>query len=204
MSRPVLVIHGGTTFSSREEYLTYLRRKEIELSDLIHHDWKTSLGEVLGEDYVVHTPRMPNAQDARYGEWKVWFEKILSLLDDGVILIGHSLGGIFLVKYLAENEPIRKIKATYLIAPPYFEVDGERYEGEEYIGDFALPNDLTRVVKQSGPITLYFSRDDLVVPVIHAERYQRSLPAATIRHFLDRGHFLQEEFPELVEDVKNS
>lgn len=198
----VVVIHGGTTFPSREAYLSYLQGKKLELADLSRRNWKSSLSDALGSGFAVYTPRMPNGQDARYMEWKVWFEKILNLLEDDVILVGHSLGGIFLLKYLAENEPLRTVRGTYCIAPPYFEVGGTAYEGEEYIGDFALPNNLSSVAERAGRLTFYFSSDDFIVPISHADRYAVKLPAAAMCRFEDRGHFLQEEFHELVEDIQ--
>ena len=67
-----------------------------------------NLDKVLGGGYEVLIPQMPNSQNARYSEWKILFEKIISILDDEIILIGHSLGGIFLVKYFSENDYAKK------------------------------------------------------------------------------------------------
>lgn len=39
---------------------------------------------------------MPNSNNAHYQEWKIIFDKIVTLLDEDVIFISHSLGGIFL------------------------------------------------------------------------------------------------------------
>lgn len=62
---------------------------------------------------------MPNGNNAQYIEWKIWFERLLPFLNDGVILIGHSLGGIFLAKYLSENNFSIKVRAAILIAAPF-------------------------------------------------------------------------------------
>lgn len=199
----VVVIHGGTTFPSREEYLLYLQGKKLEISDLSRRNWKSTLGESLGSFYTVFTPRMPNGQDARYLEWKVWFEKVLTLLDNDVILVGHSLGGIFLIKYLAENVPTRTVKGTFCISPPHLEVGVVAHEGEEYIGDFALPKDISLVAERAGRLSFYFSSDDFIVPISHAGRYAAIFPMAAMRQFVDRGHFIQEEFPELAEDIRS-
>jgi predicted alpha/beta-fold hydrolase len=48
---------------------------------------------------------MPNKLNARYHEWKIFFEGILSKLDreDEITLVGGSLGGCFLLKYFSEK-----------------------------------------------------------------------------------------------------
>jgi len=43
---------------------------------------------------------MPCIENAKYNEWKIQFEKYLKRTDNDLILIGMSLGGIFLTKYL--------------------------------------------------------------------------------------------------------
>src|SRR3972149_11433312 len=103
MKQQIIVIHGGTTFKSYGDYIYYLKNKEISLDELtLKKDWKDTLEEKLGKTFEVLFPRMPNRTHARYKEWKIWFERIVPLLNDGVFFIGHSLGGIFLVKYLSE------------------------------------------------------------------------------------------------------
>ena len=197
MKKQVLVIHGGNAFEKYEEYLSYLKNKEVTIEKITRNDWKDSLGKALGDEYQVLAPRMPNGQNARYSEWKIWFEKIVPLLDEPVILIGHSMGGIFLAKYLSENVLPKKITATFLVAAPY------NAEMGESLVDFALTRDLTKLNEQVGKIFLYQSKDDPVVPFSHVEKYHKELPNATLRIFEDKQHFNQPELPELVEDIKS-
>ena len=70
------------------------------------------------ENYMY--PQMPNKQNADYQAWKIEFEKILPDLDKDSILIGHSLGGIFLAKYLSENKLAQKLDSLHLVAAPYY------------------------------------------------------------------------------------
>lgn len=143
---------------------------------------------------------MPNKQNAKYEEWKIWFEKIIPFLEDGAILIGHSLGGVFLARYLSESVFPKKIAATMLVAAPYFEGrlrDGTRGE------DFVAPDSLESFARQGGEIFLYHSEDDPVVPFSELAKYQAALPSATARVFKDRKHFNQPDFPELVADIQN-
>jgi hypothetical protein len=37
--------------------------------------WKKWLSEGLADSYQVIRPDMPNTMNAKYSEWKIWFEK---------------------------------------------------------------------------------------------------------------------------------
>jgi hypothetical protein len=139
---------------------------------------------------------MPNGFNAKYEEWKIWFERHIPFMRDGVILLGHSLGGIFLAKFLSENDFPKKINATLLVAAPY------DAGGDYSLADFVIRGPLERFAKQGGEVYLYHSEDDPIVDSGELEKYKKKLPDATIRVFKDRGHFDQEEFPEIVEDIK--
>lgn len=199
MKKQVVIIHGGDTFDTYEEYLKFLKDFEIKSLDYFRNkgSWKNNFQQRLGEDFEFLQPRMPNQMNAKYIEWELWFKKILDLLDKDFVLIGYSLGGIFLIKYLSENIINKKIESLHLVAAPY---DGE---GTEYsMADFVITNDLKNVEKQSPNIFFYQSKDDTSVPALNVEKYKVLLPKATILIFEDRGHFRQEEFPELVENIK--
>ncbi|MEI6850340.1 MAG: alpha/beta fold hydrolase [Candidatus Saccharibacteria bacterium] len=198
MKRQVLIIHGGTTFSNYEKYIDYLKNKIADIDKLQYRiDWKDSISEDLGNKYQVLVPRMPNSTNSRYEEWKTWFEKIIPLCKNGVILVGHSLGGIFLAKYLSKNNFPKKIKAVYLIAAPY-----EDLEFEE-LADFSLPNSLSKFNNQVDNIFLIQSKDDIVVPVDHVYMYNNELSNSNVVLFEGKAHFKQEHFPELVKLIKS-
>lgn len=192
--KQVIAIHGGDAFPTYEEYIEYLKREEVD--PYRGKGWKANLPAALGEEYEVLQPRMPNPMNAKYVEWKIWFEKFFPYLKENVILLGHSMGGIFLAKYLSENEFPKKVTATFLIAAP-FEDDGGRP-----IVEFNLPASLEKFQEQGGKIFLYQSADDPVVNALEVEKYKKALPLAEVRMFSDRGHFNQEEFPEIVEAIK--
>ncbi|MDR0369151.1 MAG: alpha/beta hydrolase [Candidatus Peribacteria bacterium] len=69
---------------------------------------------------------MPNKQNAKYKEWKIVFEKIVDKLDNNFILIGHSLGAMFIVKYLSEHTINKTIKKTLLLATPFDNADTDQ------------------------------------------------------------------------------
>jgi hypothetical protein len=59
-------------------------------------------------------------------------------------LVGHSLGAMFLTKYLAENEFPIQISQLHLVAPVLD--DQGLNEGDNYLGDFAYEvNDIKNI-----------------------------------------------------------
>lgn len=187
MLQQVLIIHGGDTFDTYEEFLDDLKNKKIDLERFRTMGWKSTLGKRLGSEFAVYTPGMPNKENAKYDEWEIRFETILPFLKDGAILIGHSLGGIFLAKYLSENTIPIKVSAVFLIAAPFHAV-----------GDFVLPH----LLRIPGIVAIYHSTDDAVVPFTDATKYAAALPSAELHTFENRGHFNDETFQELEDGIR--
>lgn len=199
MKKHILVIHGGTTFEDQDSFLSWIEGLDVKLDNLkLSNDWKANLQEDLGDDYEVLNPKMPNKQNADYKEWKTWFEKIIPLLSEEVVLIGHSLGGLFLAKYLSENNFSKKIESLILVAA-VFDAD----YGESLVS-FSFSKSLEGVSNQSGNIYLIHSKDDPVVPIEQLDKYKESLPNAKKLIFEDRQHFNQEHFPEIIDFIKNN
>jgi len=195
MKRQVIVIHGADSFGTYDEYMTSLKNREVSIESFLpRKSWKDNLLDNLGSEFEVLLPRMPNKDNAQYEEWKIWFEKMFPFIHDEVVLVGHSQGGIFLAKYLSENKFLKKIKKLILVAAPYSSSEG--------IGSFALNKPLDSILGQCGDIHLYQSKDDFVVPYSEVEYYKNDLSKAKIHLYNDRGHFLQEYFPEIVEEIK--
>jgi len=197
--RQVVVIHGGETFDTYEQYLAMLESWEYDPYRAEYKDWKKRLPETLGEDFEVIAPSMPSKHNAKYKEWELWFRKVVPFLRDGVVLVGHSLGGLFLAKYLNENELPVRVSATHLVAAPFGTTDTVTT-----LADFDIPSILDKFEERGGRIRLYFSTDDPVVPFSELTRYQAALPSAHTSIFADRAHFNQEEFPEIVFEIANN
>jgi uncharacterized protein len=157
------------------------------------------LGKLLGAGYDVHYPKMPKESDPDYQLWKPQIRKELASMKGNVILVGHSLGGSFLLKYLSEEKIETRVAALFLIATPYWGGDGWRYEGYE---PAALPKDFPSRLPKGTPIFFYHSRDDEVAPFAHLALYKDKLPQATIRVLDGRGHQLNNDLSEVAADIK--
>ncbi len=200
----IILIHGGDSFSEHADFLQYL--KTVPLRDLPGSEaksfWKRTLAEDLGDEYEVFLPSMPNSQNARYEEWEIWLERHLELVSDGVILIGWSLGGMFLAKYLSENTPSVDIKALYLLAAPSGEFTSDPKDGDCQDFTFALAAAATMAEKVP-EIMIWHSEDDFVVPAAETNWDKNHLPTAKITIFKDKNHFLVPELPELIDSIHN-
>jgi predicted alpha/beta hydrolase family esterase len=194
----IFIIHGGMTFKNRKDYLQFLKTREISTEKKIR--WSDDyLDGKLGKSFEIIRPRMPLQDDAKYSDWKIHFERFFPKLRNGVILIGSSLGGIFLAKYLSENKFPKRILSTYLVCPPF----DNTLTGEDLVGGFKLKSDLSLLETNSKNLYLMFSKDDEVIPVSHAEKYREKLKGAKIMIFKSKnGHFKISKFPEIIEMIK--
>ena len=194
----VFIIHGGMTFKNKKDYLHFLKNRKISIEGKIR--WTDDfLKKNLSKNFEIIKPRMPLQDNAKYEEWKIHFERHFPQLRNNIILIGESLGGIFLAKYLSENNFPKKILSTYLICPPYDNTLPE----EDLVGGFKLKSDLSLLEKNSKSLYLMFSKDDDDVPVSHAEKFRKKLKNANIIIYESKnGHFKISEFPEIVKMIK--
>ena len=187
------------TFKNRKDYLKYLKTKEISFGKKIRW-YEGYLDKELGRSFEIIRPKMPLAENSQYEDWKIWFRRFIPYLNDNVILIGVSQGGIFLAKYLSENKFPKKILATFLICPPF----DNTLPGEDLVGGFKLKSDLSLIEKNSKNLFLMFSGDDDVVPVSHADKYKNKLKNAHIIIYKSKnGHFKIKKFPEIVKIINS-
>ncbi len=193
----VMIIHGGESWETNEDYIRFLEEAEPRDPADDTKKWSHSLADDLGDDYILIAPRMPCRWNAKYDEWKIWFEKHVPFLQEGIILIGNSLGGVFLSKYLSENIFPKKIKSLHLVAAPF----GDRSCIKK--SSFTIGKSLKKIEQQVPDIHLYHSKDDDIVDFGDFEEYAKAIPSAKKHIFEDRGHFYSmERFAELVDEIK--
>jgi len=194
----VIVIHGATAFARYDDYLNYLATKPVQADRMTFKPmWKELLQENLGDEYQVLLPAMPNKTNARYAEWKLWFDNTTQLIADDCILIGHSMGAVFLAKYLSQNKFPQKIKATILIATPYDD------ESDEDLVDFKLDGITDLFKSQAGRVVVINGNDDPVIAISDVEKYKKDLPDAEFVTISAPDHFMRVDFPELLTLLKS-
>jgi len=195
----ILYIHGGGFFKTQEEYIKYLKTREINIEE--KEKWSGSyLDEKLSKKFKIIKPKMPCKENAKYEEWKIQFERYLEKMDQDLVLIGTSLGGIFLAKYLSENTLDKNIISAYLIALPF---DAKSVNKKEICGGFELKENLEKIEKNCKKVVFMFSKNDKVVNISAITGYQKTLKNSEFMEFEDKnGHFQISEFPEIIEMLK--
>ena len=167
----------------------------------VHDEWDdklvASLTTELGPGYEIRYPRMPDEDDPSYATWTAALEKELAGLDDGAILVGHSLGGTFLINALAERPSDRQFRAIFLIAPPFVGEGG--WPSDDWTPARELDSQLPRGVA----IYVYHGLADDTVPASHAELYARAIPRAYLRRLPGRDHQLNNDLSEIAAVIKS-
>ncbi len=143
------------------------------------------------------TPLMPTPWKPDYHLWKKEFEKLK--VNENTILIGHSCGGAFLVRWIHETKT--KIKKLILVSPGKAGKARDEFKSNLY-GNKVMKS-LDKYIKEK--IIIFTSNNDIPGHIEGAYEYEKELPAQII--FLkDHGHFCEKdmgtnEFPELLNEV---
>ncbi|MEK7135229.1 MAG: alpha/beta hydrolase [Patescibacteria group bacterium] len=143
---------------------------------------------------VAQTPEMPEPYRPDYEKWKQVFEQFE--LDEETILVGHSCGGGFLVRWLSENDV--KVGKVVLVAPW---INPNYREIAEGFFDFKVDPNLA---SKTRGLTLFISSDDDQDELDTAKMLEEKIQDIKMVRFTDKGHFCvgfnmkTEEFPELL------
>jgi len=166
-----------------------------------HDEWDEklvdSLRRELGPGFEIRYPRMPNEDDPSFATWKTALEKELGKLDDGAIIVGHSIGGTILVNALAQTALKRKLRAIFLIAAPFVG------EGGWPSDDMNLAPDLGARLPKGVPVYIYHGLADETAPPSHVELYSRAIPQAEIHRLPHRDHQLNDDLTEIAAAIKS-
>ena len=154
-----------------------------------------SLRDVLGTDYTVLYPKMPEEENSGYEAWKAQISKGLARMNGKVILVGHSVGCSMVLKYLSEERVERSLAGIFLIAAPYWGAGGWQVDG------FTVDEGHASKLLKALPVFFYHSRDDDVVPFAHLAMHAEKFPHATIREFDRRGHQFHNDVSEVAADI---
>jgi len=199
MKKNIVVVHGGDTYQSYEEYVENLRNREVHLERMKPRtDWKATLEVELGEAFEVFLPRMPMSDNADYELWKLWFERVLDAVPETPILIGHSLGAMFLTKYYSEVILTSPLPALFLVAPEFLSPETEMDKQTS----FTLRENIEKVTENAEQVVFFHSRDDFLVSFENQALFKAVIPDAEYVTMEGRGHCLEESFPEIVEAIK--
>jgi predicted alpha/beta hydrolase family esterase len=182
MSKQVLFVQGG--------------------SEGTHDAWDSklvdSLERGLGAEYHIRYPTMPNEADPRYAAWRAALEHEFAELEDGALLVGHSIGATFLINALAELGPKRKFGGVFLLAAPFLGEGG--WPSDEITTRPDLGIDLPRDL----PVFLYHGEVDTIVPFSHADLYAEAIPQAHVRCLPGHDHQINNDLTQVADDIRRT
>lgn len=165
-----------------------------------HDEWDNkiveSLERELGHDYAVRYPRMPDEADPKYALWKAALTRQFDRLDEGAIVIGHSIGGTILIRTLADDPPALIFGGIFLIAAPFVGDGGWNSEDMK-----PLP-DLGASLPERTLIHLYHGSKDHTVPFEHVQLYAKAIPRAVVHRLPGRDHQLNYDMSEVAADIR--
>ncbi|HLD55478.1 MAG TPA: alpha/beta hydrolase [Candidatus Nanoarchaeia archaeon] len=182
-----IIVHGSN--DCKEE------AKELPLENERH--WMPWIKKELEKRRIkVSNELYPKDWLPDYKEWKNVFEK--NKINEETVLIGHSSGGGFLVRWLSETQ--KKVKKLILVAPAIFHSGwGKSLEG---LLKFDINPNIKNNVRE---IILFVSLDDEKNILKSVEIFSKALDIKPII-FDNYGHFTEsemrtKEFPELLAKI---
>ena len=198
MKKQILFIHGGYTFESNKDYLSFLKKYELDPYRKKAY-WIVWMALKLKHKYEVLIPDMPCEKNAKYEEWKIWFEKYIPFIKDkNPILIGHSLGAIFLLKYFSENSFPKKVFQLHLVSSAIYD---EGLSPEKLASFKSNIKKIKDIEKKCKELHLWHSKDDKTCLFKNSEVIKKIIPNANFHIFENKGHFKQPTFPEFLKVI---
>lgn len=152
--------------------------------------------QLIVEDIQADTIEPPLPFQPRYELWKKEFERFDIFPE--TILVGHSCGGGFLLRYLSENKDI-KVGKVILVAPWINPFANPKSDTADFF-EFDIDADM---VSRTDGISIFISNDDDSSVVKTVKIVESKVKDLEIRRFADRGHFTTKTFPELTKSIKH-
>ena len=117
-------------------------------------------------------------------------------MDDGAVLVGHSIGASVVIKLLTDGDLERSLAGVFLVSTPFW-YDHEVWRWK----DVELPSDAAARLPRGVPVFLYHGRADEVVPFSHVGMYAKALPKAVVRRLGVSNHQLNNDLTEVARDI---
>ena len=147
-------------------------------------------------------PTLPNADDPEINEWVNELGKVKP--NKNSILVGHSRGGVAILRWLEKQSEHVKVKKVILVATNSGNSQ-KRNKTENNKGFFTKEGyDFNKIKTHCDNFVVLHSRDDNWVPFEAGIENAKGLDATFLK-FDNRGHFgsklPKQEIPELLDEI---
>ncbi len=154
--------------------------------------------QLISKGIKVETPLMPEPWQPDYNNFKKEFEKYE--VNEDSVLVGHSCGCAFLVRWLGETK--QRIDKLILVAPWKISDNDDIFRKEFY----AYPIDKT-IKERTNKIVMFTADDEEEDGKKSLKMYHKYLGGKIIE-LKGHGHYTlrnmgTEKFPQLIEEITN-
>jgi hypothetical protein len=186
--KTAIILHGRP---GKEDYYD-----PTSLSESNKHWLPWLQKQLIIRDILAQTPELPRPFGPIYDEWKGIVEQLHP--SEETILVGHSYGAGFLVRWLSENKS-RKASRIVLVAPSL----GYGFKDRQNFFEFDIDPELAN--RTQGIVILVAKNDKEAIQKATRELVS-SMHGVKLRELNHGGHFTYrdmgtEKFPELLEEV---
>ncbi len=188
MNGNCIIIHGCPSNTEKE------MNHDTRTYDKHWIPWTKNMLNMLG--IPTETPLMPDPWEPSYEKFKAEFEK--QEVNEHTILIGHSCGTTFLLRWLADSK--QKVAKLILVAPWAIadKDDEERRMFYEHPIDASIKDQVGEII--------FFTADDEESDGKKSLQIIHGVMGGKIIELSGRGHYTMgdmktDEFPELVEQI---
>lgn len=170
---------------------------DIEQASASNAHWLAWLqNALLTKDIFTANPEMPFAFEPVYNIWCKEFERFD--INNQTILVGHSTGAGFIIRWLCENKNVNVDKV--ILVAPYFDPDKTI---KDNFFDFSFDKEL--VARTNRGISVFHSDNDMEEIQISTKILLENIDNINYVEFHNYGHFCLEDlgserFPELLEE----
>jgi predicted alpha/beta hydrolase family esterase len=183
-----IILHGK---AGKEEYY------DLEQPNGSNAHWLPWLQkQLIGKDIKADTPDAPYSYDP---QWELWVKEVERFeIGPDTILIGHSCGGGFWLKYLSLHKDLRVGKV--ILVAPWTDPDGDETRG--FFKDLEIDHDLPARTKG---LVIFHSDNDMGNVHKSVAAIRERIDDVDYREFHNYGHFTfdsmnTDKFPELLEE----
>lgn len=185
-----IILHGST---DKEEYFS---TKYPSMSNSHWLPWLQK--QLLVQGIPTATPEVPDAYRLDRDIWKREFERFD--ITSETILVGHSCGGGFLVRWLSEYTDVTVGKVV--LVAPWLDPQNEEGGQDEFF-KFEIDSDL---VSRTKGVTIFNSDNDMDAVQESVKILREKISDIAYKEFKGYRHFTVKhigtgEFPELLEEV---
>ena len=141
----------------------------------------------------------PGIKTPTFDDWYRYFQSLGVRVDENTILVGHSLGGAFILKLLERLD--RPVKAAVLVAAPAGATKGHLYiAARDFTGGFSY--DWAKIRSRAARFVVFQSDNDQTVALPNGQLIATNL-GVDLKTVSGGGHWTFRDVSQLLIEIKS-